>query len=224
MIDYGEDKQTYGAPKITVGPVSQLLTAVYIGVFVFSFFFFESAKNFLPQINADLPRKFWTLFTGLFIFPESAGVYTGIPAGFWVIVTFFFIFLVLRPLEEKASSRTCLVFFLLIFMLGPALALWGMTPQSVDPAATWPFWMPGAAGWAFWKFRNLNLKFGEKRVPCKWFFLLVLLIPVIYSGTRAELTRGLIYLVCALLGIGWGVLEERKSLKNSSAADAGEMK
>ena len=38
MIDYGEDKQNFGVPEIKVGPVSQILTALYIGVFLFSFF------------------------------------------------------------------------------------------------------------------------------------------------------------------------------------------
>lgn len=224
MIDYGEDKQTYGNPQITVGPVSQVLTAIYIGVFLLSFFLSEAVKNFLPQINADLPQKFWTLFTGLFIFPESAGLYTGIPAGFWVIVSFFFIFLVLRPLEEKALSRTFLLTFLLIFMLVPALAVWALAPGSVDPAGTWPFWMPGAAGWAFIKFRSRNLKFGERRIPCKWFFLITLLIPVVYSFSRLNWSRGILFAACALLGILWGLMEERKISKKTPAAEAEDMK
>lgn len=224
MIDYGEDKQTYGVPQITVGPISQLLTAVYIGVFLFSFFLPEFAKTALPQINADLPQKFWTVFTGLFIFPESAGVYTGVPSGFWVVITFFFIFLVLRPLEEKSPSRTFLVFFLLLFMLGPALVLWGLYPGSFDPIGTWSFWMPASSGWALWKFRTLNLKLGEKRFPAKWFYLLLLLIPVIFSASKENWCRGGIYLACALLGVLWGVFEERKTTKNPQAEDAGDMK
>ena len=38
MIDYGEEKQTYGAPKIDVGPVAQVLTALYLGGAAAAFF------------------------------------------------------------------------------------------------------------------------------------------------------------------------------------------
>ncbi len=210
MIDYGEDKQTYGAPKIVVGPVSQALTALYIGVFLLAFFVPEFAKNYLPQVNADLPQKFWTLLTGIFIFPESAGVYTQIPAGFWVIVTFFLIFLVVRPLEEKKSSYFSFAAFLIVFMLGSALTVWALAPGFPDPAATWPFWFSGASGWALWKFRTLNVKFGERRFPCKWLYLVLLLIPVIFSLVKHhDWKRTAIYLACALAGILWGVIEAR---------------
>ena len=121
MIDYGEEKQTYGVPEIKVGPVSQVLTALYLGIFIFSFFMPEFAKTYLTQVNADLPGRFWTVLTGLFIFPESAGVYTQTPAGFWVIVTFMLIFFVVRPLEEKAVSKGFFALFLCLFMLIPAL-------------------------------------------------------------------------------------------------------
>lgn len=224
MIDYGEDKQTYGAPKIVVGPVSQVLTALYIGVFLLAFFLPESAKNVLPQVNADLPQKFWTLLTGIFIFPESAGVYTQIPAGFWVIVTFFLIFLVVRPLEEKRTSYISFAAFLLLFMLGSALAVWALAPKFLDPAATWAFWFSGAAGWALWKFRTLNIKFGEKRFPCKWFYLILLLIPILFSLVRQNWARGAIYLACALLGILWGAIEERKNGKKFSGTETGDIK
>lgn len=224
MIDYGEDKQTYGAPKIVVGPVSQVLTALYIGVFLLAFFLPEFTKKFLPQINSDLPQKFWTLLTGIFIFPESAGVYTRIPAGFWVIITFFFIFLVVRPLEEKRTNYISFTAFLLSFMLGSALAVWALAPKFFEPAATWAFWFSGASGWALWKFRTLNIKFGEKRFPCKWFYLILLLLPVLFSLVRQKWERGALYLVCALLGILWGVIEERKNGKKFSGAETGDIK
>ena len=223
MIDYGEDKQTYGAPKIPVGPISQTLTALYIGVFLLSFFLPNFAADFLAQINADLPQKFWTLFTGIFVFPESAGVYTQIPSGFWVIVTFFHIFLVLRPLEEK-SSLAQLIPFLLIFMLSPALAVWAISPKNLDPGATWGFWFAGSAAWAFWKFRALNLKFGEKRFPCKWFYLILTLIPLIFSAVKQSWSRALIYLACIVLALLWGVIDERKNGKTLSAANAENIK
>lgn len=210
MIDYGEDKQSCGVPVIKVGPVSQSLTALYIGVFVFSFFMPEFAKNCLPQINADLPGKFWTLLTGLFIFPESAGVYTQTPAGFWVIVTFMLIFFVIRPLEEKAVTKGFFVLFLLLFMLVPALIVWAISPKAIDPVATWPFWFAGASAWAFRKFRTLTFKMGEKQIPRKWVFAALALIPVIWSALHGSWCRTLLYAACVLLGVLWGVLEERK--------------
>lgn len=210
MIDYGEDKQNFGVPEIKVGPVSQLLTALYIGVFLFAFFVPEAAAKLLPQVNADLPGKFWTLLTGIFIFPESAGVYTKTPAGFWVIVTFLLIFFVIRPLEEKSRSRKVFLLFLAVFMLGPACVIWGLEPKNIDPAATWPFWFCGAAGWAFRKFRTLTFKVGEKNFPRKWIFALLAVIPLVWSIMQAHWSRLVIYLVCALLGILWGIIEERK--------------
>lgn len=210
MIDYGEDKQTYGAPEIAVGPVSQLLTALYIGVFLFAFFASGTAAKFLPQINADLPGKFWTLVTGLFIFPESAGVYTGTPAGFWVIVTFLLIFFVIRPLELKAAGKGLFILFLLVFMLGPALVLWAIDMRSIEPVATWPFFFCAASGWAFWKFRGLKVKIGEKNFSRKWFFLIFAAVPVIFTACNALWSRCIIFLCCALLGWFWGVMEERK--------------
>ncbi|MBQ9755248.1 MAG: hypothetical protein IJV93_10940 [Lentisphaeria bacterium] len=223
MIDYGEDKQTYGVPKITVGPVSQTLTALYIGVFLLSFFMPNFAANHLAPINADLPLRFWTLLTGVFVFPDSAGVYTQVPAGFWVIITFFHIFLVLRPLEEKTSLAQ-LIPFLLIFMLCPALAVWGISPKSPDPGATWGYWFAATASWAFWKFRTLNLKFGEKRFPCKWFYLILTLIPVIFSAIKQNWTGAAIYLASALLALLWGVMDEHKNGKTLSAANAENIK
>ena len=213
MIDYGEDKQTYGTPKIAVGPVSQTLTALYIGIFLLAFFLPEFSTKFLPQVNADLPQKFWTLLTGIFIFPESAGVYTQTPAGFWVILTFILIFLVVRPLEEKAANIFAFLGFLLFFMLGSALAVWGMAPKQLDPAGTWSFWFSGAAGAALWKFRALNVKLGEKRIPAKYLYLLMALTPVVYSCFKTNWSRAALYLVCALLGIAWSAIEERKSGK-----------
>ena len=224
MIDYGEDKQSYGAPKIAVGPVSQILTALYIGVFILAFFLPEFSQKFLPQVNADLPQKFWTLLTGIFVFPESVGVYTRFPAGFWVIVSFFFIFLVVRPLEEKASGSLSFITFRLIFMLAPALAVWAAAPGDPDPAATWGFWFSASSGWALWKFRTLNFKFGEKRFPCKWFYLIMLLTPLVYSGCCRSWSRLAIYLGCALLSLLWGIIEERKNGKTFSGAKAGEIK
>lgn len=224
MIDYGEDKQTYGVPKIEVGPISQTLTALYIGFFLLAFFQSEFATNFLAQINADLPKKFWTLLTGVFVFPESVGVYTQFPAGFWVIITFFLIFLVLRPLEEKASSPYAVAAFLLIFMLGPALAVWRLAPGALDPVATWGFWFTASAAWALWKFRALNLKLGEKRFPCKWLYLIFMLIPMAFSAYKLDWKRGGLYLLCALLGALWGVVEERKNGKTLSAAKAENIK
>ena len=162
MIDYGEDKQNFGVPEIKVGPVSQILTALYIGVFLFSFFVSGAATKWLPQVNADLPGKFWTVFTGIFVFPESVGVFTRTPAGFWVVITFLLIFFVVRPLELKAANKWIFLLFLLIFMIGPALILWGISPKNIDPVGTWPFWFNAAAGWAFWKFRTLTVKIGEK--------------------------------------------------------------
>ena len=215
MIDYGEDKQNFGVPEIKVGPVSQLLTALYIGVFLFAFFVPEAAQKFLPQVNADLPGKFWTLLTGIFIFPESAGFYTGTPAGFWVIVTFLLIFFVVRPLEEKSCCKVSFYLFLAFFMLGPALVLWGISPKNIDPAGTWPFWFSAASGWAFWKFRTLTFKIGEKNFPRKWIFALLAVIPLVWSAGHARWSRTLIYLVCAALGILWGIIEERKK-KNSN--------
>lgn len=210
MIDYGEEKQTYGVPEIKVGPVSQVLTALYLGIFIFSFFMPEFAKTYLPQVNADLPGRFWTVLTGLFIFPESAGVYTQTPAGFWVIVTFMLIFFVVRPLEEKAVSKGFFALFLCLFMLIPALVVWGIAPKVVDPVATWPFWFAGAAAWAFRKFRTLTFKMGEKQIPRKWIFAALALIPVIWSAFHGNWSRTLIYSACVLLGFFWGVLEERK--------------
>ena len=223
MIDYGEDKQTYGAPTITVGPISQGLTALYIGVFLLSFFLPNFAVNFLAQINADLPQRFWTFLTGVFVFPESAGVYTQVPAGFWVILTFFLIFLVVRPLEEK-SSPVELIIFLLLFMLVPAAAVWLLAPKFLDAAATWGFWFAASSAWAGWKFRTLNLKFGEKRFPCKWFYLAITVIPLIFSAAKQSWSRALIYLACAALGVLWGVIDERKNGKTLSAENAENIK
>ena len=210
MIDYGEEKQTYGVPEIKVGPVSQVLTALYLGIFIFSFFMPEFAKTYLPQVNADLPGRFWTVLTGLFIFPESAGVYTQTPAGFWVIVTFMLIFFVVRPLEEKAVSKGFFALFLCLFMLIPALIVWGIAPKAVDPVATWPFWFAGAAAWAFRKFRTLTFKMGEKQIPRKWIFAALALIPVIWSAFHGNWSRTLLYASFVLLGVFWGILEERQ--------------
>ena len=210
MIDYGEEKQTYGVPEIKVGPVSQVLTALYLGIFIFSFFMPEFAKTYLPQVNADLPGRFWTVLTGLFIFPESAGVYTQTPAGFWVIVTFMLIFFVVRPLEEKAVSKGFFALFLCLFMLIPALIVWGIAPKAVDPVATWPFRFAGAAAWAFRKFRTLTFKMGEKQIPRKWIFAALALIPVIWSAFHGNWSRTLLYASFVLLGVFWGILEERQ--------------
>ncbi len=210
MIDYGEDKQTYGTPKIEVGPVSQVLTALYIGVFLVAFFLPEFSTRSLSQVNVALPQKFWTLLTGIFIFPESAGVFTRTPAGFWVILTFFLIFLVVRPLEEKSPNPFVFIGFLLFFMLGSALAVWGMAPGQLDPAGTWPFWFTGAAGAALWKFRALNMKFGEKRIPAKYLYLLPVLLPIVCSCFKANWGRAALYLICVLLGAAWSGVEERK--------------
>ena len=216
MIDYGEDKQTYGVPEIKVGPVSQALTALYIGVFLFAFFASGPAAEYLPQINVLLPGKFWTFITGLFIFPESAGLYTGTPAGFWVIVTFLLIFFVMRPLELKAAGKRVFILFLLIFMLGPALVLWAVDMRSSEPVATWPFVFCAASAWAFWKFRELKVKIGKKNFSRKWFFLISAAVPVIYTACNALWNRCIIFLGCALLGLLWGVLEERKNAVNIS--------
>ena len=213
MIDYGEDKQSYGVPEIKVGPVSQVLTALYIGVFIFSFFMPEFARNFFSQVNIDLPGRFWTLLTGLFVFPESVGVYTQTPAGFWVIVTFMLIFFVVRPLEEKAVSKGFFILFLCLFMLVPALIVWGLAPKAIDPAATWPFWFAGASAWAFRKFRTMTFKLGEKDVPRKWVFAALALIPVIWNALHGNWSRTLLYAACVLLGVLWSVLEERKKEK-----------
>lgn len=224
MIDYGEDKQTYGTPKIAVGPVSQILTALYIGVFLLAFFLPEFSTNFLAQINADLPKKFWTLLTGIFVFPESAGVYTQVPAGFWVILTFFLIFLVVRPIEEKAASLFSFIAFLLLLMVGSALAIWGIAPKQADPAGTWSFWFSGAAGFALWKFRTLNMKFGERRFPAKYFYLALTIIPIITSGIKLNWSRAVLYVVFALLGVAWSCAEERITNKKLSANESESLK
>ena len=213
MIDYGEDKQNFGVPEIKVGPVSQILTALYIGVFLFSFFVSGAATKWLPQVNADLPGKFWTVFTGIFVFPESVGVFTRTPAGFWVVITFLLIFFVVRPLELKAANKWIFLLFLLIFMIGPALILWGISPKNIDPVGTWPFWFNAAAGWAFWKFRTLTVKIGEKVFLRKWFFAAAAMIPLIWSACQCHWGRMLIYLACAVLGALWGVIEEQKNQK-----------
>ena len=209
MIDYGEEKQTFGAPEIKVGPISQLLTALYVGIFLFAFFMPEMAKTLLPQVNADLPGKFWTLLTGIFIFPESAGVYTKVPAGFWVVVTFLMIFFVVRPLEERALRKWSFGAFLLTFMLGPALILWGIAPRGIDPAGTWPFWFAASSMWAYWKFRTMTVKVGDKLLKRKWIFLALALVPLIRSVCLAQWSRTALYAGCILLGALWGVVEER---------------
>ena len=95
-------------------------------------------------------------------------------------------------------------------MLAPALVLWGISPKNIDPAGTWPFWFNAASGWAFWKFRALTLKIGEKKFPRKWIFALLAVIPLIRCAVQAHWSRALIYLGCTLLGVLWGLIEERK--------------
>ena len=55
MIDYGEEKQTYGAPKIDVGPVAQVLTALYLGTAVAAFSRRGRFVNSLPRSTPDCP-------------------------------------------------------------------------------------------------------------------------------------------------------------------------
>ena len=212
MIDYGEDKQIFGAPKIDVGPVTQLLTALYLGVFFFSFFMPGVSYSYLSQINADLPAKFWTLLTGIFVFSESTVRNAAAPSGFWVILTFMLIFLVVRPLERYAASKKKFVYFLLLFMLVPALAVWAMAPGAVYASDTWAFWLNGAAGWGAFKFRGAVIKINdEKKIPQYWGFMLVPAAAVITSICCGNWGRMALYLFCALAGAAWGVMEERKN-------------
>lgn len=212
MIDYGEDKQNFGTPKIDVGPISQLLTALYIGIFLLSFFIPQFAADFLAQINADLPEKFWTLLTGIFVFPESTEQFSQVPSGFWVIVTFMLIFLVVRPLEQYYGKKASFIIFLLLFMLIPALIIWAISPGSVDASGTWPFWFNGAAGLAAFKFRKAVIKLGEERkIPQLWGFVLIPAAAVISSAATAQWGRMILFLLCALLGVLWGFIEERKN-------------
>ena len=217
MIDYGEDKQNFGTPKIDVGPVSQLLTALYLGVFLFSFFMPSFSYSYFSQINADLPVKFWTLLTGIFVFPESTVRNAAAPAGFWVILTFLLIFLVVRPLEQYAASKKAFVYFLLLFMLVPALAVWAMAPESINASDTWGFWMNGAAGWAAFKFRKAVIKLNdEKKLPQLWGFMLIPAAAVITSICCGNWGRLALYLFCAIAGAAWGVMEERKNNREVS--------
>ena len=204
MIDYGEEKQTFGAPRIDVGPVSQLLTALYLGIFVFAFFKPDAVLSSLVQINAELPRKIWTLLTGVFVFPESVAEFAPTPAGFWVVVTFLLIFFVARPLERVLAGRGKFILFLLVFMIGPALVLWRLAPGSGDPVCSWPFWFSAAAGACALKFRKSSIKIGERNIPQTPLFLLVPLAAVLSSAVGGSWSRMLLYILCTLLGLFWG--------------------
>ena len=207
-MDYGEDKQTFGAPKIDVGPVAQTLTALYLGVAVLAFFMPREIFDALAQVNAGLPGRWWTLLSGVLVFPESLEEFARVPAGFWTVVTFLLIFFVVRPLELGWKTRTQLIIFLLVFMIGPALALWAFDPAGQEPAGSWPFWFSAASGLAAAVFRKKTVTLGEKRVPQIIFFLAVPGVAVTAALCGGAFRRAGLYLLCALLGALWGAAGE----------------
>ena len=219
MIDYGEEKQTFGAPKIDVGPVAQLLTALYLGGAVAAFFAPQTVCDALAQVNAGLPRRFWTLLTGTWVFPESFEEFPRVPAGFWVVVTFLLIFFVARPVELAWKNRLGLLLFLLVFMAGPSLLLWARDPAGHGVAATWPFWFSAGSGLAAVFFRRRRLKVGSRAVAQSSLYAAIPAAAAAASFVNGRFARGGIYLLCALLGAFWGFLVIRRE-RSCSAENA----
>ena len=218
MIDYGEEKQTYGAPKIDVGPVAQALTALYLGGAVAAFFAPRTVCELLAQINAELPRRFWTLLTGTWVFPESFEEFARVPSGFWVVVTFLLIFFVVRPVELVWKDRPGFLFFLLFFMAGPSLILWALDPAGQNVTASWPFWFSAASGLAAVFFRRRRLTVGSRAVPQSFFYAAVPLAAAVSSFVSGGFIRGGLYLLCGLLGALWGfavLCRERSCAKSA---------
>ena len=219
MIDYGEEKQTYGAPKIDVGPVAQVLTALYLGGAVAAFFAPREVCDALAQINAGLPRRFWTLLTGTWVFPESFEEFARVPAGFWVVVTFLLVFFVVRPVELVWKDRPGFLLFLLVFMTGPSLLLWALDPAGRDVAVTWPFWFSAASGLAAVFFHRRRLPIPGRAVPQSFFYAAVPIAAAASSFFNGRFVRGGLYLLCALLGALWGFAvlcrERSRSAKNA---------
>ena len=218
MIDYGEEKQTYGAPKIDVGPIAQVLTALYLGGAVAAFFAPREVCDALAQINAGLPRRFWTLLTGTWVFPESFEEFARVPAGFWVVVTFLLVFFVVRPVELVWKDRPGLLLFLLFFMAGPSLLLWALDPAGREVTASWPFWFSAASGLAAVLFRRRRLTVGGGGVSQSFFYAAVPLAAAASSFFGGGFVRGGLYLLCGLLGALWGfavLCRERFRAKNA---------
>ena len=203
MIDYGEEKQTYGAPKIDVGPVAQVLTALYLGGAVAAFFAPQTVCDALAQVNAELPRRFWTLLTGTWVFPESFEEFARVPAGFWVMVTFLLVFFVARPLELAWKNNRAFLLFLFVFMAGPSLVLWALDPAGREVAATWPFWFSAASGLAAVFFRRRRLSVGGRAVPQSYLYAAVPAVAALASLSNGRFVRCGLYLLCALLGALW---------------------
>jgi hypothetical protein len=204
MIDCGEEKQTFGAPKIDVGPVAQLLTALYLGGAVAAFFAPRTVRDAFAQINAELPRRFWTLLTGTLVFPESFEEFARVPAGFWVVVTFLLIFFVARPLELAWKNNKAFLLFLFVFMTGPSLVLWALDPAGEEVAAGWPFWFSAASGLAAVFFRRRRLSVAGRAVPQSFLYAAVPAVAALSSLANGRFVRCGLYLLCALLGALWG--------------------
>lgn len=219
MIDYGEEKQTFGAPKIDVGPVAQVLTALYLGGAAAAFFAPQTVCDLLAQINAELPRRFWTLLTGTWVFPESFEEFSQVPAGFWVVVTFLLVFFVVRPVELVWKDRPGLLLFLLAFMAGPSLILWALGPAEHEVAASWPFWFSAASGLAAVFFHCRCLTVAGKAVPQSFFYATVPLAAAASSFFNGRFVRGGLYLLCAVLGALWGFLVLRRERSRAKKAD-----
>ena len=204
MIDYGEEKQTFGAPKIDVGPVAQVLTALYLGGAVAAFFAPRTVCELLAQINAELPRRFWTLLTGTWVFPESFEEFSRVPSGFWVVVTFLLVFFVVRPVELAWKDRKGFLLFLLVFMTGPSLVLWGLDPAGRGVTTGWPFWFSAASGLAAVFFHRRRLTVAGRAVPQSFFYAAVPVAAALSSLVNGCFARCGLYLLCALLGALWG--------------------
>jgi|GEM_PF-1865995 len=218
MIDYGEEKQTFGAPKIDVGPVAQLLTALYLGGAVAAFFAPQTVCDALAQVNAELPRRFWTLLTGTWVFPESFEEFSRVPAGFWLVVTFLLVFFVVRPVELVWKDKKGFLLFLLVSMAGPSLILWALDPAGREAAASWPFWFSAASGLAAVFFSRRRLAVGSRSVSQSFFYTAVPLVAAASSFFNGSFVRGGLYLLSALLGALWGFLvlcRERSRTKNA---------
>ena len=219
MIDCGEEKQTFGAPKIDVGPVAQLLTALYLGGAVAAFFAPRTVRDAFAQINAELPRRFWTLLTGTLVFPESFEEFARVPAGFWVVVTFLLIFFVARPLELAWKNNKAFLLFLFVFMTGPSLILWALDPAGHEVAASWPFWFSAASGLAAVLFHCRHLTVAGKAVPQSFFYAAVPLVAAASSFFNGGFVSGGLYLLCAFLGALWGFLVLRRERSRAKKAD-----
>lgn len=195
MIELEEKKQIYGAPKITVGALTQGMTAVFFAVFVFSFFAPESSAANLALCSGELSGKWWTLLTGAVVFPESLMEFSRVPAGFWMICAFFYGFFFLRPVERALPNWRGWL-FVAAFMLFSSAVLYLTASKETVYIDSWPFAFYAAAGGAA-AFRRCCT---VTCIPEPALYAAVPAIALIVDLVQGEFIRAALTLVCFVSG------------------------